>query len=294
MFALWKPIIEIVILCFVIYHIMRFFEGTVAVAVLRGIAVLLIMFFVFQRAGLERLDWLFTKLFAISIIAILVIFHPEIRQGLARLGRQRYLFGIVSREEGLDYILREIVDAIEILSRDRIGALIAIEKEVPLKSYVESGVRIDGLVSSDCLQTIFTPNSLLHDGGVIIREGRLAGAGCLFPLTQDQDLSRIFGTRHRAAVGLSEETDAVVVVVSEERGNISLAYEGRLYHNLKTQELLSKIKQIMKLKGKVTRGKVTIEGRIIHWFTYHPWLKVVSLILAILSWFYISGRLEFQ
>lgn len=245
--AFLKPIIEITILWFVIYHIMLFFEGTRAVHVLRGIVILLVMFFVFQKLGLERLDWLFTKLFAISVISILIIFHPEIRQGLARLG-QRHLFDTVLREEELDYILREIVKAADSLSKYKIGALIAIEKQTPLKSYIESGVQIDADVSSELIQTIFTPNSLLHDGGIIIQHGRIAAAGCLFPLTENQDLSRIFGTRHRAAIGLSEETDAIAIIISEERGDMSLAYQGRLHQGLGREELLSKIKEAIKIK----------------------------------------------
>ena len=246
----WKPILEILILWFVIYHIMLFFEGTRAVYVLRGIVLLLVMFFVIQRFGLERLDWLFTKLFAISVIALLIIFHPEIRQGLARLG-QRHLFGVVLREEEIEQILREIIKAADNLCKDKIGALIAIEKEVSLKSYIESGQMIDGLVSADLIQTIFTPKSPLHDGAVVIQHGRIVAAGCLFPLTENQDLSRVFGTRHRAAIGLSEETDAIVIIVSEERGDLSLVYKGKIYQGLKKEELLQKIVEIIKSEKKL-------------------------------------------
>lgn len=242
-----KPLIEIAILWSVIYHIMLFFEGTRAVHVLRGITIILIMFFVFQKLGFERLDWLFTKMFAISVIAILIIFHPEIRQGLARLG-QRHLFGTILREEELEQVLREIVKAAEGLSKYKIGALIAIEKEISLKPYIESGVMIDASVSNELIQTIFTPGSLLHDGGIIIQHGRISAAGCLFPLTENHDLSRIFGTRHRAAIGLSEETDAIAIIMSEERGDMSLAYQGKLYQGLNREELLFKIKEVIKIK----------------------------------------------
>lgn len=245
--TLLKALIEIAVLWFVIYHIMLFFEGTRAVHVLRGIIILLVMFFVFQKLGFERLDWLFTKLFAISVISMLIIFHPEIRQGLARLG-QRHLFGTVLREEELEHILREIIKACDSLSKNKIGALLAMEKDVSLKAYIESGILIDADISSELIQTIFTPNSLLHDGGIIIQHGRILAAGCLFPLTENQDLSRIFGTRHRAAIGLSEETDAITIIVSEERGDVSLAYQGRLYQGLNKEELLSKIKEFIKIK----------------------------------------------
>lgn len=247
--VIWKPIFEVLILWFVIYHIMLFFEGTRAIQVLRGIIILLLAFFLFQKAGLIILDWLLTKLFAISVIAILVIFHPEIRQGLARLG-QRHLFATPLQEEELDYILGEIAKASENLAKSKIGALIAIEKEDPLTAYIESGIHIDAKVSAELIQTIFTPNSLLHDGALIIQHGSIVAGGCLFPLTPSQDLSRIFGTRHRAALGLSEETDAVVVVVSEERQDMSLVYSGRLYKDLSREELLAKIKEVIKSKKK--------------------------------------------
>lgn len=244
---LWKPLIEILILWLVIYHIMLFFAGTRAIQVLRGIIIVLVAFLLFQKLGLEVLDWLLTKLFAISVIAILVIFHPEIRQGLARLG-QRHLFATTLREEELDYILKEIGQAVENLSKDKIGALIAIEKNDPLAGYIESGVLIDSRVFSDLIQAIFTPNNPLHDGGLIVQHGRIAACGCLFPLTQNPDLSRIFGTRHRAALGLSEETDAIVIIVSEERQDVSLVYRGKLYKDLSQTDLLSRIKELIKIK----------------------------------------------
>jgi diadenylate cyclase len=243
----WKPVLEVLILWFVIYHIMLFFEGTRAIQVLRGIVILLVVFFLFQKLDLGILNWIFTKLFAISVIALLIIFHPEIRQGLARLG-QHHLFGTTLREEDLDYILQEITKAAENLCKNKIGAIIALEKNDPLTTYVESGVFIDAAVSADLIQNIFTPNSLLHDGGLIIQHGRIKACGCLFPLTQNQDLSRIYGTRHRAALGLSEETDAVVIIVSEERQDISLVYGGRLYKDLSREDLISQVKGMMRLK----------------------------------------------
>ncbi|MCU0651725.1 MAG: diadenylate cyclase CdaA [Candidatus Omnitrophica bacterium] len=244
----WKTIIEIAILWFLIYHIMLFFEGTRAIQVLRGIIIILVAFFVIQRMNLEVVDWIFTKLFAISVIAILVIFHPEIRQGLARLG-QRHLFGTALREEEINLILSEIINATELLSREKIGALIAIEKNDSLNPYIESGVAIDAKVSSDLIQTIFTPKSLLHDGALIIQHGRAIAAGCLFPLSESQDINRMFGTRHRAALGLSEETDAVIIIVSEERQDMSLVYQGKLHKDLSRETILSKIKELLKYKN---------------------------------------------
>ncbi len=238
----WKPFLEIVILWFVFYKIMLFFEGTRAVQVLRGIIVLIFAFFVFQILRLDTLDWLFTHLFGLSVIGILVIFQPEIRQGLARLGQQN-VFKFSPNEKETERIADEIVKAVDAMCRSKTGALIAVEMEDSLKDYAESGVRIDSQVSSELIQTIFTPASLLHDGGLIIQYGRLSYAGCLFPLTDKQDLDRLFGTRHRAAIGLAEQTDAVIVTVSEENGDISFCRKGRLTRDMDLDSLREHLKK---------------------------------------------------
>lgn len=242
---MWKSIVEISILWLVIYHILLFFEGTRAIQVLRGIIILGVTFFLSQRLGLEVLGWLLTKLFGISIIAILVIFHPEIRQGLARLG-ERHLFYPSLREEELDYMLDELIKAADSLCKNKFGGLLAIEKNDSLNTYIKSGIFVDARTSGELIEAIFTPHNLLHDGGVVIQHGRIVAAGCIFPLTQNQDLSRIFGMRHRAALGLSEETDAIIVVISEERQDISLVYRSKLYRDLGREEIISKIKEIYK------------------------------------------------
>ncbi len=243
----WKAILEIIILWIVIYQVMLFFEGTRAIQVVRGIALVLVAFFFFQKLGLERLDWLFRNFFATSVIALLIIFHPEIRQGLARLGRRNIFVNSMDEEE-LDQMLKEISKAVEDLSGYKIGALIAIEKNDSLTGYVESGVRVDAKVSSELIQAIFTPNNPLHDGGMIIQHNRIVSAGALFPLAQRLDIDRIFGTRHRAALGLSEETDALIIVVSEERQDISFVYQGRLYNNLSHEDIFLKAKEIIKVR----------------------------------------------
>lgn len=237
----WKAAVEILILWFVFYRIMLFFQGTRALQVLRGIIVLVFAFFVVQIVRLETLDWLLTHLFGISIIGFLIIFQPEIRQGLARLGQQN-IFKTSLPEKEVEEMLAEIVEAADALSRKKVGALISLEREESLKDYIENGVKIDSKVTAELIQTIFTPNSLLHDGGVVIQQGRIIAAGCLFPLTQKQDLNRIFGTRHRAAIGLTEQADAVALTVSEETGDISLCYQGRLSRDLSLEELLKKLK----------------------------------------------------
>ena len=242
---IWKPVVEIALLWFVIYHVMLFFEGTRAVRVLRGIIILLLIFILSQIFQLDVISLLLTKLFGISIIAILIIFQPEIRQGLARLG-QRNIFSQALKEEALDFALKQIGRAADSLSQSSFGALIAIETNDSLNSYLESGVTVDAKMSSDLLEAIFTPNNPLHDGAVIIQHGRIMAAGCFLPLSENQDISRIYGTRHRAALGLSEQADAILIIISEERKDMSLVYKGKLFSSMGKEEALAKIKGILK------------------------------------------------
>jgi diadenylate cyclase len=178
----------------------------------------------------------------------LIIFQPELRQGLARLG-QRNLFGTALKEEEIDDMLQEVLSACETMCKLKLGALIVIENKNPLSEYIENGVVVDGKVSSELIEAIFTPKNPLHDGGIILQHGRIAAAACLFPLTQNQTLSRVFGTRHRAALGLSEETDALVIVVSEERQDMSLVHGAKLHKDLPREEMISRIKEILKAKN---------------------------------------------
>jgi len=226
---------------------MLFFEGTRGSQVLRGIIMLFLAFFIFQKFNFTVLDWLLQKLFGISVIVLFIIFHPEIRQGLAKLGKRR-IFNVNLKEVELDLMLNEIGKASENLSHIKIGALIVIERHDPLVSYLQSGVNIDAYVRSELIQAIFTPNNPLHDGAIILQHNRISSAGCILPLTDKQEINRLFGTRHRAAIGLSEETDAIIIVVSEERQDISLVYKGRLYKDLGQEELKIKIKEIFKIK----------------------------------------------
>lgn len=241
----FKPAIEIGILWFLIYRTMLFFEGTRALQALRGIIILLLAFLIFQKFDFLVLNWLFNKLFGISVIAILIIFHPEIRQGLASLGK-RQIFKYNLREEDIDTFVNQISLACENLAQNKLGALIAIEKNDVLAEYIQSGEVIDSRICADLIQAIFTPNNPLHDGGLIIVRGRIAAAGCIFPLATDQELNRLFGTRHRAALGLSEETDAVLIVVSEERSDISIIYRKKFYRDLGPAQLELKIKELLK------------------------------------------------
>jgi len=245
----WKMAVELLILWFIYYRMLLFFQGTRAFQVLRGIIILVFAFFLFQILRFETLDWLMTRLFGLSIIGLLVIFQPEIRHGLARLGQQ-HLFKTELRDQEIEEMIFEIVQAADSLSKNKTGALIAIEREDHLNTYVESGVAIDSKVTAELIQTIFTPNSLLHDGGIVIHLNRIIAASCLFPLTDKPDLSRVLGTRHRAAIGLTEQTDAIVVTVSEESGAVSLSYDGKLLRDIGPGELLTVIKNTFKPKKK--------------------------------------------
>lgn len=248
-FYYWRPLIEIIIMWYGIYIMLVFFEGTRARHVLRGVIVLVIFFFIFQRLGLRTLDWIMTKIFAISVVAILILFQPELRQGLARLGRRHIIFSsAVLKEEELESLIKQVTQTIQDFSETKTGALIAFEREDSLRSYIDSGVRIDGLVSEELLQSIFAHLSPLHDGGVIIVGTHIVAAGCLFPLTDDPRLSRTYGTRHRAALGLSEDTDAVAVAVSEETGKISLVIDGHMISDISKDELSRTLRNLLRQK----------------------------------------------
>lgn len=229
-FIIFKYILEILILWFFYYMLLIFIQGTRAAQVLKGLIILAVIFIATKELDLETINWILAKIFPISIIAFLIIFQPELRRGLARIGQ----FGMFYRErETLD----EIAKAALILSKRKTGALIALEREIGLKPYIESGVAIDSQVTSELINTIFMPQAPLHDGGIVIQGARIAAAGCLFPLAQNPHLSKAFGTRHRAGLGLSEETDAVCVIVSEETGAISIAVGGKLVRNLDEKDL---------------------------------------------------------
>lgn len=240
----WKPVTEILILWLVIYHILLFFVGTRALQALKGIIILLLAFFVIQKFDFSVLNTLFKELFGISVIAILIIFHTEIRQGLANLGKGN-IFKYSLKEKDLNFNIKQISLACENLAQNKLGALIAIEKNSSLSAYTQSGEIIDSRICADLIEAIFTPNNPLHDGGLIVQRSRIAAAGCFFPLTENQELNRIFGTRHRAAFGLSEETDAVLIIVSEERSDISVICRNKLYKDLGGIGLESKIQELL-------------------------------------------------
>ncbi len=229
----WKPVVEIGVFWFAYYLLFVYIKDSGMIQAIKGIMFLVGLFFVAQLFELKSIRWILLHLFQISIIAFLIIFQPELRRGLARIG-QSPLFRVFSKEQN---VAEEVVQAVLSMSKNRIGALIAIEREVGLKPYIESGITLDGILSSELLVTIFMPNTPIHDGGVIIQGDRIVAVACLFPLSQSQRISKTLGTRHRAALGLSEETDAVVFVVSEETGNISVMNQGKITRDLDEDKL---------------------------------------------------------
>lgn len=234
----WKIILEVAILWYVIYMILLFIKGTRTEQLVKGLVIIGVIFLVTQQLGLDAINWALTRIFPISVIALLIIFQPELRRALAQLGQ----LGI--HQEDVD-VIDEVSRAAAGLAQKRFGALIAMERETGLKSYIETGTQIDGKASSHLIMSIFVPQSPLHDGALIIQNGRLVAAGCVLPLSQDEaKLGKSFGMRHRAAIGMSEETDAVCVVVSEEKGAISVASGGKLTYGLDEENLAKLLKGI--------------------------------------------------
>jgi diadenylate cyclase len=186
-----------------------------------------------QFFSLDALNWILQRISVFLGAALLIIFQPEIRRALAELGKQP-VFAAWEEKRG---VVDGLVEAVSFLAEHRVGALIAVERDIGTRTLLDTGVKLDAALVPELLSSIFFPHTPLHDGGVIIRGNRIVGAGCLFPLTQKTELSRQLGTRHRAAIGLSEETDAVVVVVSEETGTISVSYRGRLSRGLDEERL---------------------------------------------------------
>lgn len=241
---LWRPVLEIAVLWLLYYRVLKFLHRTRAMQVLIALIFLLAAFFATQFLALTHIHWIMSHLFALSLVSLVVIFQPELRRALAWLveGRGRWSHALIQER-----VLEEILKAVAALTRQRIGALIAIEREVELSPYVESGVALDSPVSAELLQTIFASRGPLHDGAVIVREGKVLAAGCLLPLSLHARLGKSLGTRHRAAIGLTEESDALVLVVSEETGAVSASIGGRLTRELdapELRELLARIKTL--------------------------------------------------
>jgi len=232
----WRDGLEIGIVALVFYRLLAFVEGRRALQVLGGVVVLLTVYGLANWLRLTMIRELLGLLFTYGVFALLIIFQPELRAALAHIG-QVPVTKLLRREESLGSREDEIADAVERLSRSGVGAIIAIEREVSLDEYLESGSSLEARLTTDLLATIFTPYSPLHDGAVIVRGHQIVGAGCILPLSQGSVSSRSMGTRHRAALGLAEETDALVIVVSEETATISVAEGGELRSGLTPMQI---------------------------------------------------------
>jgi diadenylate cyclase len=230
----WRPAVEILILAVLIYYAFRFVRGTRGWPVVIGFVVVLLTFaLVTTILRLEVLRWMLGSASVFIALGALVIFQPELRRILGELGNLPLFATTSEQRESIEVVIQTC----ERLADVKIGALIAIEQSIQLQEAVESGIKVDCDVTPEMLETIFFPNNAVHDGGVILKGDRIAYAACIFPLTQRSDLNKSLGTRHRAAIGLSEETDAVIVVVSEETGTISYAYKGQLTRGVTLEEL---------------------------------------------------------
>ncbi len=231
----WRDGVEIILLAVVIYYAYNFLRRTRGAPIVNGLLVLILLAFLTSVLKFEVLSRLLSAVLGLSALASVVIFQPELRRLLAELGTQSFFMTTREQRENIE----DIIQTVERLADVRIGALMAIEQSVDLQTAVESSIIVDCEATPEMLETIFFPNNAIHDGGVIIKNGRILRAACIFPLTQRPDLSKSLGTRHRAAIGLSEETDAIVVAVSEETGQISYAYRGQFVKNITSEALRS-------------------------------------------------------
>lgn len=236
-------VIDILLVAVIIYEFLALIKGTRAALILVGVSIIVLAFY-FSRIGqLTTVNWLISRVLPYAVFALIVIFAPEIRQGLARLGR-RMTFTRASGSEADAY--DDIVMAANLFAQNQTGALIVIEREIGLRTYVESGVAIDAQLSYDLLATIFRPSAPLHDGAVIIRGDRISAAACFLPLSMNPVLSNQLGTRHRAGIGITEETDAIAIIVSEETGSISLAVAGRIERDLTVEQLRDRMGTLLR------------------------------------------------
>lgn len=238
----WRDGVEILILAALLYQGYLFFRATRGARILTGLMVLLLsLALISQLLELEVISWLLERISVFLAIALVVLFQPELRRVLAELGSHRAFSFNRTDPESLDVI----IEAMQKLSARRCGALLALKRGIDLKPFVETGVELDAAMSVELIITIFHPKTALHDGGLIIDQGRMRAAGCVFPVSQREVRDRAIGLRHRAGMGITEETDAIALIVSEESGALSLAYRGRLEHDLEPEALRNRINEIL-------------------------------------------------
>lgn len=244
----WWDVVDILIVAVLIYEALKLIRGTRAIQMASGLLLVLLLFYVSQLFPLQTVSWLIRNVLAYVVIAAIVLFQQDIRRALSQMGSAPF-FRYFSRAERAAETIEEVVTAASMLAKGRIGAIIVLEREIGLRNYVESGIPVDAEVSYDLITSIFQPAGPMHDGALIIQEDRIAAAACFLPLTVTSGFDRDLGTRHRAAIGLTEECDALAVVVSEERGEISLAVRGRILRRLTADDLRNRLRQAILKKS---------------------------------------------
>jgi diadenylate cyclase len=250
----WRDVVDVLVVSVIIYEVLKLIRGTRAVQMALGAGVLVALFYGSEAAHLETVNWLVRNLAGYLVFAVIVLFQSDIRRALAHLGGApfvRYFTSRGSAEESIE----EIVVASNTLSTRRVGAIIAIERQIGLRTYIEGGIPMDAIMTYDLLVSIFQPSSPLHDGAVIVQEDRVAAAACFLPLTVNPKLSKELGSRHRAAIGLTEENDSVAVVVSEETGRLSLVVGGQIERELDTDTLRARLRALIIHGGGARAGQ---------------------------------------
>jgi diadenylate cyclase len=249
----WWDLLDIAVVSVLIYEFLKLIRGTRAVQMAVGSLLVIGLFYMSQLAPLQTLNWLIRNMLVYVVFAAIVIFQSDIRRALAHFGQAPF-FRYFYRMEAADEMIEEVVVAATMLSQQKVGAIVAIEREIGLRNYIESGIPLDAALTYDLLVTIFRPGSPLHDGAVILQEGRVAAAACFLPLTVNPRLSRELGTRHRAAIGLTEESDAAAIVVSEETGKISIALNGEIERGLTPDDLRARLQGLIQQRRGVRPG----------------------------------------
>lgn len=256
----WSDYLDIVLVGLLIYKLLPLIKTPSTMRIARAVVVLIVVVFVTQALNLYTINWILSQLMSVGLLAVVILFQPELRRMLDRLGsvKLRNLLGIGTKPvQEMDGVIRQTVMACEVMSRERVGALIVFAREARLDDYFKTGTQIDGQVSEQLIRNIFFPKASLHDGAMIIRDGRVAAAGCVLPLSESVRLSLDLGTRHRAGLGMSEVSDAVVVIVSEETGTISVAVGGMLKRHLAPQTLERLLRNELCTEEQDNSGKLT-------------------------------------
>ena len=253
----WWDLVDILVVSILIYEVLKLIRGTRAVQMALGGGLLVALFYGSRWGRLETTNWLIRNLFGYIVFAVIVLFQSDIRRALAHLGRAPF-FRYFAKEESAEESIEELARAAGLLSSQRVGAIVAIERQIGLRNYAEGGIPIDAVLTSDLLLSIFQRSSPLHDGAVIVQEDRIAAAACFLPLTVNPKLSKELGSRHRAAIGLTEENDAVAIVVSEQTGGISLVSDGQIERDLTVDALRTRLRSLV-LQRPVTAPKQEVQ-----------------------------------